>query len=101
MNTCQSSTQGFSASGVQGWVKRFLDTDVCAFIGAIWSVSDDTAFQFSQGLYLQLANRSALGDAVQKARIKCKESGDLSWLSYQVYGHPNMQIRLPVEADTT
>jgi CHAT domain len=101
MNTCHSSTQGFSASGIQGWAKRFLEAGVCAFIGTIWSVSDDTAFKFSQGLYLQLANGSPLGDAVQKARLKCKESGDLSWLSYQVYGHPNMQFRLPVEVDTT
>ncbi len=70
MNTCQSSTQGFSINGVQGWVKRFLDAGASAFIGTIWSVSDDTAFKFSQEFYLQLANGTPLGEAVQKSTYK-------------------------------
>jgi hypothetical protein len=45
-------------------------------------------------LYIQLSSGTALGESVRQARNKCKQSGDPSWLAYQLYGHPNSTINI-------
>jgi tetratricopeptide (TPR) repeat protein len=92
LNACQTGNQGFSITGVQGWATRFLSAGASVFIGTLWSVSDEVAFRFVQGLYSELSIGTTLGEAVRKARNKCKQSGDPSWLAYQLYGHPNVKI---------
>lgn len=92
LNACQTGNQGFSLTGVQGWATRFLDAGASVFIGTLWSVSDEIAFRFVQELYNELSNGTTLGEAVRKARNECKQSGDPSWLAYQLYGHPNVII---------
>jgi hypothetical protein len=56
------------------------------------SVSYEIAFRFVQELYIELSSGTTLGEAVRKARDACKQSGDPSWLAYQLYGHPNVTI---------
>ena len=92
LNACQTGNQGFSLTGVQGWATRFLGAGASVFIGTLWSVSDETAFKFVQALYNELSNGTTLGEAVRQARNNCKQSGDPSWLAYQLYGHPNGTI---------
>jgi hypothetical protein len=93
MNACQTGNQGFSLTGVQGWATKFLGAGASVFVGTLWSVSDEIAFKFVKELYSELSSGTALGEAVRKARNKCKQSGDPSWLAYQVYGHPNAEIK--------
>ena len=81
-------------AGIQGWVTQSLDAGASAFIGTLWRVSDKAALKFTQELYKQLSAGIALGEAVQKARINCKEPGDSSWLAYELYGQPNSPIKL-------
>jgi hypothetical protein len=92
LNACQTGNQGFSLTGVQGWATKFLEAGASTFIGTLWSVSDEIAFRFVQELYNELSNGTTLGEAVRKARNACKQSGDPSWLAYQLYGHPNVTI---------
>lgn len=93
LNACQSGVQGFSLTGIQGWATGFLEAGSSASIGTLWSVSDETAFAFTQELYNQLVNNVYLGEAVRIARNHCKQHGDPSWLAYIVYGQPNMVVR--------
>jgi CHAT domain-containing protein len=89
LNACQTGLQNFSLTGIQGWATKFLDAGVSTFIGTLWSVNDETAFNFVKELYSQLAVGISLGESIKNARIKCKREGDTSWLAYQLYGHPN------------
>ena len=90
LNACQTGSQGFSLTGIQGWAIKFLGAGASVFIGTLWSVSDETALRFVQDLYTELSIGTTLGEAVRKSRNKCKQSGDPSWLAYQLYGHPNV-----------
>ncbi|HSF49506.1 MAG TPA: CHAT domain-containing protein [Nitrososphaeraceae archaeon] len=93
LNACQTGAQGFSLTGIQSWATKFLNSGARVFIGTMWSVSDDIAFKFAQEFYTELFKGTTLGEAVQIARNKSKRSGDPSWLAYQLYGHPNLQIK--------
>jgi CHAT domain-containing protein len=96
LNACQSGIQGFSLTGIQGWATRFLEAGASAFIGTLWSVSDESALTFTKQLYDQLSMGIALGEAVRIARNHCKQTsaGDPSWLAYELYGQPNSTIKL-------
>jgi hypothetical protein len=95
LNACQTGSQGFALTGIGSWAKQFLDAGASAFIGTLWSVSDDCALEFTQQLYQNLGAGSSLGEAVREARIHCsKLSGDPSWLAYELYGQPNTRIAL-------
>jgi hypothetical protein len=93
LNACQSGVQDFSFTEIQGWAKRFLDAGASAFICTLWSVSDETALEFTKELYTKLSEGVSLGEAVRAARLKCKKMGDPSWLAYELYGHPNMKVK--------
>jgi hypothetical protein len=99
LNACQTGMQGFSFTKVGGWAQKFITEDPpsqfvsSVFIGTLWSVSDEAAAKFSTELYDQLSKGVALGEAVRNARNSCKKYGDPSWLAYQLYGHPNLQVK--------
>ena len=76
-----------------GWPKTFIGAGSSVFIGTAWSVTDQAAHKFVQFLYDELAKGTILGDAVRRARNYCKTNGDPSWLAYQLYGHPSIQIK--------
>jgi hypothetical protein len=94
LNACQTGNQEFSLTGVQGWATKFIDAGASTFIGTLWSLSDDIAFEFVKEVYIQLSNNTSLGEAIRLARNKCKREGDPSWLAYQLYGHPNAEIKI-------
>ena len=44
MNACQTSSQGFSFTKLEGWPMRFVkEGHASAFIGTLWSVTDDSS----------------------------------------------------------
>ena len=98
LNACQTGLQNFSLTGIQGWATKFLDAGASTFIGYLWSVNDETAYNFVKELYTQLAAGTSLGESIKNARLKCKREGDTSWLAYQLYGHPNSIIKFPPNA---
>jgi CHAT domain-containing protein len=94
MNMCESGRPDFSLTGIQSWATRFIDAGACAFIGTLWSVGDEFAIRFTKEFYTQLSQGIILGESVHKARNLRKENGDSSWLAYELYGQPNMKIKL-------
>ncbi len=94
LNACQSGALNFSITEIQGWATKFLVAGASTFICTLWSVTDKIALEFTQELYNQLFRGVTLGEAVRLSRLKCRESGDPSWLAYEVYGHPNMKLEL-------
>lgn len=94
LNACQTGAQGFSLTGIGSWATRFLDAGASGFVGTLWSISDETAFRFTQSLYQQLSAGVTLGEAVREARNLSRQAGDPSWLAYEFYGHPNSHVKL-------
>lgn len=80
---------------IQAWAAKFIRQGVSACIGPMWDINDETAFRFTKELYTQLSTgRVSVGEAVRRARNYCRQFGDLSWLSYVMYGHPNSTIKI-------
>lgn len=94
LNACQTGTQGFSFTKIVGWSEKFIGSGCSAFIGTLWSISDATAVTFTEELYNQVKDGTPVGEAVRRARIRCKKLGDPSWLAYQLYAHPNLQLSI-------
>lgn len=94
LNACQSGIQDFSFTEINGWARHFLEAGASAFICTLWSVSDETALRFTQELYNQLLQGIPLGEAIRATRLRCKKIGDPSWLAYELYGHPNMKVKI-------
>ena len=92
LNACQAGRAGNSMVGVGGFAKAFLKPTSTrgagAFIGAQWSVGDATALTFATKFYEALLGGKPLVEATRIARNAAKEAGELSWLSYTVYGDP-------------
>lgn len=92
LNACQAGRSGSSMVGVGGFAGAFLKPTSTrgagAFIGAQWSIGDATALTFATTFYEALLAGQTLVDATRSARNASKEAGELSWLSYTVYGDP-------------
>ncbi len=94
MNACQTGYQGFSFRKLEGWPTKFVkEGHASVFIGTLWSVTGDPAPRFIIEFYVELRKGTPLGEAVKIARKNCKQRGDPSWLAYQLYGHPNIEIK--------
>ena len=79
--------------GAAVWAKRFLFAGATAFIGTSWPITFSTSFEFTKEFYYNLSYNNTLGESMQKARLACRKFGESSWLSYQLYGHPNQRFR--------
>jgi CHAT domain-containing protein len=98
INACDSanaapSKDRFSLGGLD---KAVLETG-SYFIGSRWKVSDGAAGRFAEEFYRSLlieGEGRSIGEAVFRARIKCKEEypDDFSWASYVFYGDPRVNF---------
>jgi CHAT domain-containing protein len=91
-NACKTGSQDFSLTDIQGWVTTFLNAGASAFIGTLWSVSDETSLNFIKELYHQLSFYESLEESVKRARTNCRKAGDPSWLAYELYARPNTHL---------
>jgi hypothetical protein len=94
LNACQSGSQGFFLTGIEGWAQRFIDNGASIFIGTRWSVNDKIALDFSKEFYTNISNGKPIGESIRLARLKCRKPGESSWLAYQVYAEPNSCLKL-------
>jgi hypothetical protein len=92
LNACQTGRPGMSLTGIGGWANEFLASGAGAFIGTYWSVFDTPAFDFAATFYAHLLTGEAMGEAVQSARAKIKNTGDPTCLAYTVYADPTACI---------
>lgn len=91
-NACHASRPGLGLTGLSGWPKEFIENNAAAFIGAYWSVFDETACQFSVKFYELLANGESIASAMKNARLHVKNAGDPTWLAYTLYADPFARI---------
>ena len=99
VNACQAGRATYKLTGIGGFAAAFLSTGAGCFVGTLWSVTDSPARYFTESFYAALLGDSrptAAGDtiavAARKARDAAKKSGDPTWLSYVVYGHPHARL---------
>ncbi len=91
-NACQASRPGLGLTGLSGWPKEFIDNNVGAFIGAYWSVNDETACKLSVKFYELLAAGETIAAALKKARLHVKDDGNPTWLAYTLYADPFAKV---------
>lgn len=91
-NACQASKPGLGLTGLSGWPKQFIDNNVSAFIGAYWSVVDETACKLAVKFYELLATGEPIAAALKKARLHVKDEGNPTWLAYTLYADPFAKI---------
>ena len=65
-----------------------LGTDLAAFIGTYWKVSDRLALEFAQALYGRLLAGVPIGQAAREARAEIRTEGTSTWLAYTVFADP-------------
>jgi hypothetical protein len=92
LNACQLGRSDFSLTDIGGWAAQFLRADAAAFIGAYWSVYDDSALAFARTLYNRLLAGEAIAEAAHAARLAARDDGDPSWLAYTVFAHPAARV---------
>lgn len=91
LNACRSAGPRYRCYGLDGFAERFLRAGAGAFIGSLWEVGDSTALRFATELYRMMTDGKTLGDAITDLRGRVK-NGDLTWLAYAVYGHPEARL---------
>jgi CHAT domain-containing protein len=88
INACQVGRGGMGLTGIGGWATRFVQAGAGAFVGAYWSVIDESAFLFAKELYTRLLEGTPIGEAVRAARVAVRTPGDPTWLAYTVFADP-------------
>ncbi len=88
LNACQIGAGAMGLTGLGGWAQRFVESGAGAFLGAYWSVEDDTALAFAEVFYRELINGKPIGEAVLAARLSIRDAGDPTWLAYTLFADP-------------
>lgn len=91
-NACQASKPGLGLTGLSGWPKQFIDNNASAFIGAYWSVNDETASKLAVKFYELLLSGETIASALKNARLFVKDEGNPTWLAYTLYADPFARI---------
>lgn len=92
-NGCETGTGGMSLTQPGGWAKQFITAGAAAYIGTYWKVFDKSASEFSKTFYTELIkNKKPIGEAVKKARLSLKSSGNSTWLAYTLFAHPLIRV---------
>ncbi len=97
INACHSGRSGFSFTKIGGWAERFVNARVGVFIGAMWEVNDELAFQFAKTFYTSLLKDNlTVSQALKKSRQAIKQSApyNSTWLAYSLYADPEARVQL-------
>ncbi|MFY0563718.1 CHAT domain-containing protein [Archangium lansingense] len=94
LNACDTARQSFGLTGLEGWAETFVRTaGVGGFIGSTWQATDELACRFAISFYELLSKGLPLGEAMRRARMAIKSSGDATYLSYALYANPRARVR--------
>lgn len=92
LNACQVGRLQERLGGTGGFAKAFLSKGAGLFVSSLWAVGDEPAREFVEGLYESLLSGSMVSEAVIHARTRARNSGDVTWLAYTVYGNPHATV---------
>lgn len=118
LNACETGLIDRSLSYLSGWAAKFIqELDGSAFIGSMWKVRDESAYNFAKSFYEKLLEGKTFGEAAREARKsntinehpssseeertnacsrgdKSVDSIDPSALSYIIYANPLARLAL-------
>lgn len=97
LNVCRAAQQGWSLTGLGGWVSRWISGCECGgFVGPLWSVDDAIAHRFAIAFYRALEVGESPAGAARTARRALREDGHDSpdGLAFAVYGCPGARVLL-------
>lgn len=94
LNACHSGLNAETIVGVSGWATQFIRAGCGAFIGSYWNLRDRVANSFQDSFYRHFLDGLTIGEAARRARLEVRSSGDPTWLSYTVYGHPEARMKV-------
>lgn len=92
LNACRIGQAPSTRSEVGGFAETFLRGGAAAFVGCLWSVGDKPAREFVAAFYQALDSGHTIARATLAGRRAAREAGDISWLSYTVYAHPDARL---------
>jgi hypothetical protein len=92
VNACRLGQPPSTRSEVGGFAETFLRGGAAAFVGCLWSVGDEPARSFVETFYARLDAGATIANATIEAREAARTSGDLTWLAYTVYAHPDARL---------
>jgi class 3 adenylate cyclase/tetratricopeptide (TPR) repeat protein len=79
---------------VRGLAAAFLHGGALGFIGTLWPVYDEAAYEFAVRFYRSALRGEPVGQALRQARqaIRQEYPADPIWASFVFYGHPTLRI---------
>ena len=89
LNACRIGQAPSTRSEAGGFAETFLRGGAGAFVGCLWSVGDKPAREFVAAFYSALDAGHTIARATLAGRRAAREAGDISWLAYTVYAHPD------------
>lgn len=92
LNACRLGQPPQTRSELGGFAETFLRGGAGAFLGCLWSVGDAPAADFVMTFYDRLHAGDTVAEATLAARRSARRAGDLSWLAYTVYAHPDARL---------
>ena len=93
LNACRIGQAPSTRSEVGGFAETFLRGGAGAFVGCLWSVGDQPAREFVAAFYAALDDGSHASPRPRSpAGRRRARGGDLSWLAYTVYAHPDARL---------
>ena len=92
LNACRAGRAGWQLTKLGGFAKAFLARGAGLFIGALWSVGDAPARNFTEAFYAGLLLGKPVAEAAVNARETARKAKDATWLAYTVYGHPHATL---------
>jgi hypothetical protein len=94
LNACEAGRNAFSLTGMGGWAPRFLRAGAAAFLGPVWTVSDQAAGRFAEVFYRQLLASAPIAEAARAARLQVRDDfpGNPSWLAYTLFADPLARV---------
>lgn len=92
LNACRIGQAPSTRSEVGGFAETFLRGGAGAFVGCLWSVGDQPAREFVAAFYQALDTGRTVAQATLAGRQAARQAGDISWLAYTVYAHPDARL---------
>lgn len=95
LSACEVGRLGLSLTGLGGWPESWIAScHASGLLAPLWRVDDLRAAKLVESFYRNLYAGQSLGEALRGARLagRKQDPGELSWLAWSLYGHPNAQV---------
>lgn len=81
-----------SADRLTNLCLSFMEKGTKVVVGTRYTVQEEPARRFAERFYTDLISGSTAGAAIRSARLSLRESADIDWASFVLYGDPAMRI---------